>query len=123
MSDVNGDGLADMVEVRNQGVDIYLNDDGMGWTVRHTIEDTPFRPAGSNYVRLADINGSGTPDIVWGQASDYRYIDLTGGKVPAPPHACEERAGQDFRARIPDFGLAHAGRRRRRKPVDEGRAC
>ena len=82
LNDVNGDGLADMVEVRNQGVDIYLNDAGIGWTVRHTIADTPFRPAGSNYVRLADIDGSGTPDILWGRANEYRYIDLTGRKVP-----------------------------------------
>ncbi len=82
LNDVNGDGLADMVEVRSQGVDIYLNDNGAGWSDRITIDQTPFRPAGNNYVRLTDINGSGTPDILWGRANEYRYIDLTGGKVP-----------------------------------------
>jgi len=82
MADVNGDGLSDLVEIRSNGVDIYLNDNGASWTVRHTIDDTPFRPAGSNYVRLVDINGSGTPDILWGRAAEYRYIDLTGGQIP-----------------------------------------
>lgn len=82
LGDVNGDGLADMVEVRNQDVDIYLNDNGLGWTARHTIRNTPVRPNGSNYVRITDIDGSGSPDILWGHGYDYRYIDLTGGIVP-----------------------------------------
>ncbi|MDD9938437.1 MAG: FG-GAP-like repeat-containing protein [Myxococcales bacterium] len=82
LNDVNGDGLSDMVEIRNQGVDIYLNDNGDAWTERYIISETPFRPTDSNYVRLTDIDGSGTPDILWGAAYDYQYIDLNGGKVP-----------------------------------------
>jgi RHS repeat-associated protein len=82
LNDVNADGLSDIVEVRNQGVDIYLNDNGSGWTDRHTIRDTPFRPSDSNYVRLTDIDGSGTPDILWGAANEYQYIDLMGGVSP-----------------------------------------
>jgi RHS repeat-associated protein len=82
LSDINGDGLSDLVEVRSEGVDIYLNDNGDSWTARHTIANTPFLPASSSYVRLTDINGSGTPDILWGRAQEYRYIDLTGGVTP-----------------------------------------
>ena len=33
-------------------------------------------------MRLADINGSGTRDIVWGDGANYRYIDLQGGTHP-----------------------------------------
>jgi YD repeat-containing protein len=33
-------------------------------------------------VRLADMNGSGTRDVVWGDGLDYKYIDLAGGKRP-----------------------------------------
>jgi hypothetical protein len=33
-------------------------------------------------VRLTDINGSGTPDIFWGNSENYQYMDLTGGKKP-----------------------------------------
>lgn len=82
LNDVNADGFADLVEIRNDGVDVYLNDGGTSFTSRHTIEDTPIRPPGSNFVRLTDIDGSGTPDILWGEAYNYTYIDLTGGVIP-----------------------------------------
>src|SRR5690606_2713824 len=82
LDDVNGDGLTDLVQVRFDEVDIYLNVDGEGWTERHIIDNTPASPSYANRVRLVDINGSGTRDIVWGNAENYRYIDLAGGKRP-----------------------------------------
>ncbi len=82
LNDVNGDGLADLVEVRFDAVDIYLNDNGQGWTKRVTISGTPQLPNGAHFARLTDIDGSGTPDILWGQANQYRYIDLADGKRP-----------------------------------------
>jgi RHS repeat-associated protein len=83
LGDINGDGLADLVEIRARDVDIYLNDNGVGWTARHTIRNTPFRPSASNYVRITDVDGSGSPDILWGRGHEYQYIDLTGGVVPS----------------------------------------
>ncbi|MDH5676854.1 MAG: M15 family metallopeptidase [Myxococcales bacterium] len=82
LADVNGDGLSDLVEVRNKGVDIYLNDNGQRFTDRHIIAETPVRGSASSYVRLTDVDGSGSLDILWGQAYDYQYIDLTGGITP-----------------------------------------
>jgi hypothetical protein len=82
VDDVNGDGLDDLVQVRFDAVDIWLNVDGQGWTERHVIANAPASPGWANRVRLADINGSGTRDVVWGVANDYRYMDLTGGKRP-----------------------------------------
>jgi RHS repeat-associated protein len=82
LNDVNGDGLADLVVVRSTGVEMFLNDGGSGWTGVTRIDGTPFRAAGRTHVRLTDIDGSGTPDILWGLAGDYRYIDLTGGVTP-----------------------------------------
>jgi RHS repeat-associated protein len=82
LDDVNGDGLADLVEVRFNAVDIYLNVDGVGWTDRHVIANTPARPAAVNRVRAVDINGSGTRDILWGDGGGYRFIDLQGGVRP-----------------------------------------
>ena len=32
LEDVNGDGLSDLVQVRFQDVDVWLNVDGVGWT-------------------------------------------------------------------------------------------
>ncbi len=82
LDDVNGDGLDDLVQVRFNAVDIWLNVDGVSWTPRHIIQGTPPSPSFANRVRLVDVNGSGTRDILWGEASSYKYIDLAGGKRP-----------------------------------------
>jgi RHS repeat-associated protein len=82
LDDVNGDGLDDLVQVRFDAVDVWLNVDGTSWTKRHTIAGTPPSPSYANRVRLVDINGSGTRDVLWGDGLKYRYIDLAGGKRP-----------------------------------------
>jgi RHS repeat-associated protein len=82
LDDVNGDGLDDLVRPRFDGVDIWLNVDGQGWSNRHTIDGTPANPSFASRVRLLDINGSGTRDIVWGNSERYEYIDLQGGARP-----------------------------------------
>ena len=82
LDDVNGDGLTDLVQIRFDAVDIWLNVDGKGWTERHILDGTPHHAGFHQRVRLIDINGSGTSDILWGDAKAYKYIDLQGGKKP-----------------------------------------
>ena len=82
VSDVNGDGLADIVKVRANAVDIYVNENGLRITNRATLENTPTHQNGSHSVALTDINGSGTSDLLWGNANNYQYVDLTGGIRP-----------------------------------------
>lgn len=82
VDDVNGDGLDDLVEVRTNAVDVWLNVNGTSWTPRHIVQGTPSSPANVNRVRLLDLNGSGTRDLVWAGASAYKYIDLQGGQQP-----------------------------------------
>ncbi len=82
LDDVNGDGLDDLVQVRFTDVDVWLNVDGTSWTDRHVLAGTPPAPGFTNRVRLVDINGSGTRDILWGDGGNYRYVDLQGGKQP-----------------------------------------
>lgn len=82
LEDVNGDGLADFLKVRFNAIDIYLNVDGVGWTERHVIANAPPNSSITNRVRLTDVNGSGTPDILWGDGHDYKFIDLAGGARP-----------------------------------------
>jgi RHS repeat-associated protein len=82
LADVNADGLADLVEFRLDAVDVYLNDRGVGFADRQIIDKTPVKANGRHYVQVTDVDGSGTPDLVWGHGYDYQYIDLTGGAQP-----------------------------------------
>jgi len=82
LSDVNGDGLADLIHARFNEVDVWLNVDGMGWTDRRILGNVPINAGHTNRVRIADVNGSGTADILWGDGTKYRYVDLAGGKRP-----------------------------------------
>jgi RHS repeat-associated protein len=82
VSDVNGDGLTDLIKVRVSSVDIYLNENGLGFANRGVLSDTPVHPNTTRRVALTDINGSGTPDLLWGEAHNYSYIDLTAGIQP-----------------------------------------
>jgi len=83
LDDINGDGLDDLVQVRQNDVDVWLNVDGSSWTNKHTIAGTPPSPSFANKVRLVDANGSGTRDILWGAGGKYQYIDLAGAKRPS----------------------------------------
>src|SRR5690606_24347035 len=66
LGDVNGDGLDDLVQVRFDAVDIWLNVDGSGWTERKILDGTPYHAGYHNRIRITDVDGSATPDLVWG---------------------------------------------------------
>ena len=81
--DVNGDGLDDLVQFNFDSVEIWLNVDGKGYTASpHIIKNTPQVALYDQLVRLVDMNGSGTRDILWGNGNNYQYIDLQGGVRP-----------------------------------------
>lgn len=82
LDDVNGDGLDDVVKFGTNQVKIWLNLNGTSWTTPHVIDGAPTAPAFVNWSRLLDINGSGTRDLVWGEANHFKYIDLEGGERP-----------------------------------------
>ncbi|MEK7424527.1 MAG: toxin TcdB middle/N-terminal domain-containing protein, partial [Actinomycetota bacterium] len=82
LSDVNADGLSDIVQTRFDGVDLWLNEAGRSFTGRYIIYRSPYDPGFTQRLRFADVNASGSRDIVWGDATNYRYIDLTGGIRP-----------------------------------------
>jgi hypothetical protein len=82
LDDVNGDGLDDIVQIRFDAVDLWLNDDGRGFFEKQTLGGTPKSPSFANRVRLVDVNGSGTRDILWANGNRYQYLDLLGGARP-----------------------------------------
>lgn len=82
LSDVNQDGAADIVQVRYNEVDVWFNKAGQGFTERIIIEDTPYAPAYDRRIRFADIDGTGTTDIIYGNADNWQWIDPLGGIKP-----------------------------------------
>ncbi len=82
LEDVNQDGAADVVQIRSGQIDVWFNKAGHGFTPRVIGNDTPFAPAFARQVRFADIDGTGTSDIVYAQAGNYQWIDPMGGQRP-----------------------------------------
>jgi RHS repeat-associated protein len=82
LDDVNGDGLTDIVRSLYGAVEIWLNIDGTSWTPQPDVITGPYSSQIIDQVRLLDINGSGTKDVVWGAAGAYKYIDLQNGQRP-----------------------------------------
>ncbi|MBU1534961.1 VCBS repeat-containing protein, partial [Myxococcota bacterium] len=80
LGDINGDGLADMFQVRANQVDVWLNK--IDYFEDRAIISAPWGHQFTDRVRIADMNGSGSQDILWGDGGEYKYMDLTGGIKP-----------------------------------------
>ena len=77
--DLNGDGTSDLVVVGVSQVRYWLNQaGGASLDMERMIASTPTRGP-STVVRVADMNGNGTADIVWVDptaSSPWQYLDL-----------------------------------------------
>ncbi|MCC7542876.1 MAG: hypothetical protein IT379_42060, partial [Deltaproteobacteria bacterium] len=82
LEDVDEDGAADVVQIGFRDVSIWLNKAGIGFTARAVLSGTPPSPAFLDRVRFADVDGSGTTDILWAVGDNYRWIDPMGGRQP-----------------------------------------
>jgi hypothetical protein len=76
--DINQDGLADLVIVKNGEVKIWFNDNGTNWVGPTIVEGTPSYEEGQTAIRFADIDGNGSTDIIWHQGQDtfITYLDF-----------------------------------------------
>lgn len=86
LTDVNGDGVADLVVVEGDTVRTWVNRCGAAFAPPHRVGGTP--PTDGARVRLADLHGSGTPGVLWSYAEQVRphaayvYLDLAGAQKP-----------------------------------------
>ncbi|MEV0117661.1 SpvB/TcaC N-terminal domain-containing protein [Streptomyces sp. NPDC050844] len=87
LSDVTGDGTADVIYVDFDRVRLWLNRCGNGFSDEIVIPGTP--PVANSAVLVADMTGSGTSGVLFSYAAslhrprDYRYLDFSGG-APRP---------------------------------------
>ena len=85
LADVDGSGTTDILYLTSDGVDIYLNQSGNGFSERKSLNFLPIDDQSS--VRAVDLLGNGTTCLVWStdlphQYPSMRYVDLTRGKKP-----------------------------------------
>ncbi len=86
LTDIDGDGCADLLYIGQQRVLYWINQQGSGFGAQRAIEDVPTGQLSD--IRLADMRGSGTTGILWsapgpfGRGTNYFYLDFTGGAKP-----------------------------------------
>jgi len=87
LADIDGSGTTDIIYLGSNGVHIYLNQSGNGWSEGQTLTQFP-RIDNLSAVMVVDLHGNGTACIVWSSplpgyaGQQMRYIDLMGGQKP-----------------------------------------
>jgi RHS repeat-associated protein len=87
LADLNGDGLSDALLASGTEVRMWLQRGDGAFAAPVAFTGLPEANPLTTIVRLADMNASGTVDVVWNApdaAADraWRYLDLTGGVRP-----------------------------------------
>jgi RHS repeat-associated protein len=87
LADMNGDGLSDLWLASGDELRIWLQRGDGTLAAPLAFSGLPEANPLSTFVRVADMNGSGTTDVVWNVPSAsadvaWRYLDLTGGVRP-----------------------------------------
>jgi RHS repeat-associated protein len=87
LADIDGSGTSDVVYLGSDGIRLWSNESGNGWTAAHHLAAVPHLD-NSTSVQIADLLGNGTACLVWssplpGDAPrTVRYVDLMGGVKP-----------------------------------------
>ncbi|MGH7439148.1 MAG: toxin TcdB middle/N-terminal domain-containing protein [Polyangiaceae bacterium] len=70
------------MKVEFETIYVWINVGGTTWAGPHIIKNAPQRAPIGDRVRLVDVNGSGTRDLLYGDGYAYRYLDVNGGQRP-----------------------------------------
>ncbi len=87
LSDINADGLSDLVTIESGEVNTWINLGDGQWSEPQLFLDTP-TIGSSSALRFADMNGNGTADLVWVDADPdtpeerFQYLDFVGETKP-----------------------------------------
>ncbi|MGE5617399.1 MAG: toxin TcdB middle/N-terminal domain-containing protein, partial [Candidatus Woesearchaeota archaeon] len=86
LTDVDGDGCADIVYLDTDTVTYWINQSGASFGEQQVIDYVP--AAAISQPRLADMTGSGTAGLVWsqlgpfGRSTRYFYLEFVGSTKP-----------------------------------------
>ena len=103
VSDIDGDGCADLIYVDGDRVIYWLN--GGGTRLADPVEISFTPNARVDQVRLADMRGTGTPGVLWSltppgrRAAEYYYLDFSGGTKPYLLESIDNGMGLDTEIR------------------------
>ena len=87
LTDVDGSGTIDLIYLHPNGVKIWYNHSGNGWSSPYTLPNFPTIDNLSN-ISVIDFLGNGTACLVWSSPlpqnghQTMQYIDLMGGQKP-----------------------------------------
>lgn len=87
LADIDGSGIADLIYLAVDGVNIYFNQAGNGWSDGQTLTQFPTHD-NQAAVQVTDLLGNGTACLVWSSplpgdvSQPLRYVDLMNGVKP-----------------------------------------
>lgn len=117
LADVDGSGPADLIYLHPDGVRIWYNRSGGGWS---PVRQLPVRPEVDEprEVLAIDLLGNGTTCLVWPSAtardggSPLRFVRLSGAEKPYLLTGCVNNMGAETRLRyVPSTAFYLADRR------------
>jgi len=87
LADIDGSGVTDIIYLKDDGINIYLNEAGNRWADVKKLNSFAHID-NLSAVLVADLLGNGTACLVWSsplpaaKGQPLRYIDLMGGQKP-----------------------------------------
>lgn len=87
LADIDGSGVSDIVYLASEGIQLYFNQSGNGWSRARSLPQFP-RTDHLSMVTVVDLLGNGTACVVWSSPlpgytqRPMRFIDLMGGQKP-----------------------------------------
>lgn len=81
LTDINGDGLADLVKIQPSLVTVWFNQGDSEWSEPQEYNGSRYNPVNTQ-IRFADLNGNGTQDLVWiemgvAQSEAIKFLDFS----------------------------------------------
>ncbi|NJP10191.1 MAG: toxin [Leptolyngbyaceae cyanobacterium RU_5_1] len=87
LADIDGTGTTDILYLSGEGVQVYFNQSGNGWSAKRVLKSFPAIDSVASITAI-DLLGNGTACLVWSSPLPgngrrvMRYIDLMGGQKP-----------------------------------------